>query len=139
MIELTAGEAVERWVCDELGIRFIPTAGTALGFVRDNELVAGVYFNNYDEQQVVLNAAAKPRSRWLDRRGLWVIFNYVFNDLECARATAFVPASNKRSIKLLRQIGFVLEGSLTRAAPGDESMLIYRMLREECPWLKGEN
>lgn len=133
---VTSGERVEKWVCEELGIRHIPTAGTALGWVTDEgELIAGVYFNNYDQQSVVLNVAAKPKRRWLDRRSLWMIFNYVFEQLGCARVTSFVPESNEKAIKLNRQVGLVQEGALERAAPGGERMLIFRMLREECPWL----
>jgi hypothetical protein len=133
---LTTGERIERYVCEKIGKRYIPTAGHALGWLDANaNILAGVYFSNYDGANVVFDAAAEPKRRWLDRRGLWAVFHYAFKQLGCARVTTFVPESNTKAIKLNTQVGFVQEGRLERAAPGGEAMLIFRMFADECPWL----
>lgn len=132
---MTGGEIIERWVCAQVGKRWIPQAGHALGFFSDDDaLLGGVYFSGYDGTNVILDAAGMPGSRWLDRRGLWAIFHYSFEQLGCARATAFVPESNEKSIKLVKQAGMVYEAALERAAPGAERMLVFRMFADECPW-----
>lgn len=131
-----ADNLVAKFVCAEVGKQFIPGAGHAIGFIGARGLVAGVYFSNYDGTNVVIDAASLPKSRWLDRRGLWAIFHYAFEQLGCERATAFVPESNAKSIKLVTAAGMINEAALERAAPGGERMMVFRMFADECPWLK---
>lgn len=127
---------VGQWVFREIGKLWVPGVGTALGFVNDaGELVAGVAYTNFDGVNVVMDCAAVSKSRWLDRRGLWAVFSYPFEQLGVLRVTALVPESNKESRKLVEQAGFEQEAALKRAAPGGEDMLVYRVFKEDCRWL----
>lgn len=135
-IVLGQDDAVGNWVCREIGKLWVSGAGRALGWVDEKGApIAGVTFTNFDGANVWLDCAAKPKTRWLDRRGLFCIFDYVFRQLECARCSAAVPESNALSQKLLEQGGFEYETRLVRAAPLDADMLIYRMFREDCKWI----
>lgn len=135
-MKIGGSPAIEQWVCQQTGLRWLPQAGHSLGFFsNEGRLLGAVYFSGYDGVNVILAAAGMPGSRWLDRRGLWAIFHYTFEQLGCARATAFVPESNEKSIKLVKQAGMVYEAALERAAPGAERMLVFRMFADECPWL----
>jgi hypothetical protein len=124
---------VGQWVSREVGKLWV--SGKALGFVEGDKLLAGVTFTNYDGANIWMDCVAIPKSRWLDRRALWCIFHYPFIQLKCTRVTAAIPESNDKSIKLVTSAGFKYEAALERAAPGGESMFIYRMFNEECRWL----
>lgn len=124
------------WVSKQLGHLWIPGGGRALGWAdEDGTLVAGVVFSQFDGINVVLECAATPKTRWLDRRGLWAIFNYCFEQLGVVRVTAMAAENNNKSIKLLESAGFEYETRLERAAPQGYAMLIYRMFKEDCRWL----
>lgn len=129
-------DVVGQYVSREVGKLWVPGAGTTLGWIDNGKLIAGVTFIGYDGVNVWMDCAAEPGSRWLDRRGLWAIFHYVFEQLRCTRVSAMIPESNDKSIKLVEQAGFTLEASLARAAPGGEDMKVFRMFREDCRWLK---
>lgn len=113
--------------------------GRALGWTgADGGLIAGVTFTNFDGVNVWMDCAATVKSRWLDRRGLFAIFHYVFEQLGCVRASLMVPEDNEKSLKLVRNAGFEYEATLERAAPNNKNMLVFRMFKENCRWLTRE-
>lgn len=129
-------DIVGAWVCREIGKLWVPTAGRALGWVDDSgKLIAGVTFTNFDGVNVLVDCAALPKSRWLDRRALWSIFHYCFEQLGVVRVTAMVPENNNKSIKLVEGIGFKFEARLERAAPQGYAMLVFTMFDSDCRWL----
>lgn len=130
----TDSEYAGRWVSREVGKLWGPL-GRALGWYDDDDLVAGVTFTNFDGVNVWMDCAAKPGARWLDRRGLWAIFHYVFEQLGCVRCSAMIPEDNEKSLKLVQQAGFEYEATLVRAAPNNKNMLVFRMFKENCRWL----
>lgn len=124
------------WVSDQVGKIWHEGAGTTLGWVDQHpNLVAGITFTNFDGVNVWLDCAALPGTRWLDRRGLWAIFHYVFAQLECARCSVMIPEDNEKSLKLVQMAGFEYEATLVRAAPNNKNMLVFRMFKEDCQWL----
>lgn len=128
--------AVGQFVAAEVGKLWIEGSGQTLGWLDGEDLVAGITFTNFDGVNVWMDCAATEGARWLDRRGLWAIFNYVFEQLGCLRCSCMIPEDNNKSLKLVQQAGFEHEATLERAAPGGNHMLVFRMFREECPWLK---
>lgn len=128
---------VGEFVAHEVGKLWVKDSGAALGWDSDGALVAGVTFTNFDGINVWLDCAATPGTRWLDRRGLWAIFYYVFEQLECSRCSAMVPEDNDKSLKLVQSAGFEYEATLERAAPNNKNMLVFRMFKENCLWLAG--
>ena len=132
-------DIVGPWVCREIGKLWVPGAGTALGWVdHSGELVAGVTFTNFDGANVWLDAAALPKKRWADRRALWAVFHYPFEQLGCVRVSSLVPEDNKVAQKFNESAGLVHEATLARAAPNNGDMRVYRMFREDCRWLRRE-
>lgn len=124
-----------RWVCQQIGKLWHEGAGRALGWWSGDELIAGVTFTNFDGVNVWLDCAAKPGSRWLDRRGLYAVFHYVFEQLQCVRCSVMIPADNNKSLKLCIAAGFEHEAVLSRAAPSGQNMFVLRMFKEDCRWL----
>lgn len=58
------------------------------------------------------------------------VFAYIFDQLGCKRVTARTTVSNKRSFRLMRSVGFRVEGMKRQGPAGDELMM--GMLRDEC-------
>lgn len=136
MIVLGKDDIVGAWVSREIGKLWVPGAGRALGWTdKEGALVAGVTFHNFDGVNVLLDVAATPKTRWLDRRGMWAIFQYCFEQLGVTRVTAMIPENNEKSIKLAKSAGFKYETCLEKAAPEGNDMLVFRMFEQECRWL----
>tara|TARA_R110000796_G_scaffold214260_1_gene330255 strand:- start:1301 stop:1765 length:465 start_codon:yes stop_codon:yes gene_type:complete len=111
---------------------------SALGLVKDNELIAGVVYNYYNKPNIFAHIAATPGKRWLTKEFLFAMFDYPFNQLGCNRVTGLVPKKNKEARRFDTHLGFEYEGNMRHALP-DDDMLIYGMLKEKCKWLKLKN
>lgn len=122
------------WVCERAGGTWVPGRGTAIGKVKDGQLVAGVLYEDYNGANVVCHIAGNPG--WACRQFLGLIFDYPFNQLGVRRITVPVDSTNAASIKLVEHMGFALESTLTQATP-DGNLLLYVMFKEQCRYLRG--
>lgn len=114
---------------------FGPIAGLeALGVVRGDRLVGGVVFSNYRRRDLEVSIAFDD-PRWARKGILARLFTYPFVQLGCRRITALVAADDTRIPKLMRGIGWSLEGRHRCAIEGDRDVLSFGMLREDCRWL----
>lgn len=107
---------------------------TALGLVKDGELVAGVIYNLYTGTSICMHVGAKPGRRWLTRGFLYAAFDYPFNELKCRRVTGLVPSKNSDARRFDRHLGFEFEG-IMRHALADDDLMIFGLLKENCRWL----
>ncbi len=106
----------------------------ALGLIKNDELVAGVIYNNFGSTNVYLHIGAEDGCRWLNKEFLFAVFDYPFNQLGMRRITALVREKNKRARLFVENLGFVSEGRM-RKFFRDGDGVIYGMLREECRFL----
>lgn len=134
MIFTTDAETVGPWVCGKMGIRWIPGRSQAIGKIKDGRLVAGVLYEDCTGANVVCHIAGEPG--WACREFLGLIYDYPFNQLKCRRITVPVHSDNEKSIRLVEHMGFTLECKLAQAIP-EGDILLYRMFREECRYLRG--
>ncbi len=104
----------------------------ALGVIRNDELVGGVVYNNYVGHDCQVNIAIE-RATFMPWRAL---FEYPFEQLNCARLTAVVGRKNKKSRDLVKALGFKLEGVHEKGLDGIEDAISYGMTRERCRWIK---
>ncbi len=111
---------------------------SALGLIKDGEIIAGVIYNHYVNPNIMMHVAAIPGRRWLNREFLFACFDYPFNQLNCNRITGLVPKKNKDARRFDTHLGFEYEGNM-RKALADDDMLVYGMLKEKCKWLKLKN
>ena len=111
----------------------------SLGFADSKGLVAGVVFLNYKQHAVDINLGA-INAKWASRAAFKMISHFAYEGLAVNRLHASVGKRNKRSRKLLEGVGFKLEGCLKKGFSKDEDMMIYGMVRDDCPWIgKKEN
>ena len=66
------------------------------------------------------------------------MFNYVFNQTNCNRATVTCSNDNNKVKKLIQGLGFEKEGLMRNAIVIEDTQVdaaVYGMLREDCKWL----
>tara|TARA_R110000803_G_scaffold44377_3_gene93967 strand:- start:627 stop:1043 length:417 start_codon:yes stop_codon:yes gene_type:complete len=130
-------EDIAKLVSEAVGIdQHMPFENySALGLVKNNQLIAGVIYNHFTETSIMAHIAGKPGKRWLNRDFLFAMFDYPFNQLGVNRITGLVAKKNKEARRFDEHLGFKYEGNM-RHALADDDMLIYGMLKRECKWLK---
>jgi RimJ/RimL family protein N-acetyltransferase len=133
--------AVAEWVRERLTDPTIEDWGkcTAIGIVLENELIAGVVFNNFRWPSIEASIASST-PRWCSRRNLAAIFAYPFRQLDCRRLGAMTGVTNQPTRAFLCRLGFREEGICRQFLPpsaansaGDAA--IYGMTPAECRWL----
>jgi RimJ/RimL family protein N-acetyltransferase len=127
-------ETVAAWVAERIphGCSFRKGEFKAIGVGEDDgEPVAGVVYHNFIPQHrhiEITMAAVSPR--WAQRGVIRGLLHYPFEQLGCERITLLVPHDSKRTLKFVRGIGFVHEGTARRGF-GDKHACILGMLRKD--------
>ena len=142
MRQLLLGQdrAVGQFMAAMLGTQSGFEVGRGIGVLEvqaDNEtaeILAGIWFENYNGANMMMHVAAKPDSRWMSKELLWYTFYYPFIECGCKRVTGLVAESNTAAREFDERLGFRLEARLKDAAP-DGDLLVYAMFRDECRWL----
>jgi len=116
-----------------------PEGGTiALGIVNaDGKLVAGVVGFHFRKHECAGAVASDDASVWTPAV-LRRLFRYPFVQKGYRRLTAYTGATNIRMQRLLRGVGFKLEGRLRHGLDGQEDLLVFGLLKEECRFLPKE-
>ena len=144
--QIVVGDLADQMVGDFMRLKLHQPngfqAGRAIGMVHVPpqgpefaQMIAGVWFENYNGANMMMHVAAEPNSSWMTKELLWYVFHYVFVECGCKRVTGLVSASNDNARQFDERIGFELEAVLKDAAP-DGDILVYRMFRDDCKWLK---
>jgi len=108
----------------------------ALGLVRNGHLVAGVIYNGFDGANVNMHVGAVSGSHWMTKEFLYAAFDYPFNELNRKRISAFIRATNKRTIAFVKKLGFVYEGKLQDFYTDGGDMVVYGLLHDKCRFLQ---
>lgn len=120
------------WVCEKAGGTWQPNRGTAIGLLKDGQLVAGVLYEDWNGANLMCHI--RGENGWANREFLRLMFDYPFNQVKAKRLTAPIQSTNKVAIKFVQKLGFSLECVLSQATP-DGDMHLYRLFREECKYL----
>jgi RimJ/RimL family protein N-acetyltransferase len=147
MIEFVEDEAVVRWVTQKMNEAGYPLTLAdvgpcrALGAARDGKPLIGVVYNwfrphhrHHNAHDVNVIIAAEPGARFRKGDVFPRFFDFAYNDMECGRITAIIAENNKRSVKLVKNLGFRKEGTIRRGYDGKTNALVYGQLRHECPY-----
>jgi ribosomal-protein-serine acetyltransferase len=110
--------------------------GKIIGATSFSDLQPGmnIYWHNF--------IAAEFKGKWIKRRLIKTVFNYVFNILNLPKfSSCFIVGSDESICEYLERFGFKKEGHLRSAvklSDGFHDLILYGMLKEECRWIKGE-
>lgn len=107
----------------------------ALGVIRRGELLGGVVYHGYRGFDIQMSCAF-DRVGWALPGTVRALMSYPFNDLGVVRVTSIVGRRNKRSKKLVTDLGFRFIGVARKGLDGVEDAFLYEMLRDECKWIK---
>lgn len=127
-------DIVAPWVCERGGGQYYRGSASAIGKVRNGKLVGGIFYENFNGANVVCHIAGEGHY-WLDRRFLWMIFDYPFKQLGAIRMTAPVASINQPCINFVERLGFEREAILHDAHPAGD-IFIYVMRAGNCRWLE---
>ncbi len=125
--------AIAAWTARNLGTVGDDGFGpcTAIGVMRDGQLVAGVVYHGFRPDYRSIDASIYSTTpAWACRRTLIGVLAYPFIQLGCQRLGATVESRNARAQQFLKRLGFVREG-VARYGFGHDHAAIYSMLRRE--------
>lgn len=131
----------------ELVFHFLGTHGVPLnissgmqgiGLIKDDELIAGVMFDDYNGSNMWMHVAAVPGRRWMTRDFLYATFAYPFLQLNIRRLSGWVEADNIDARRFDEHIGFKQEAVLKQAGRNGVDVIIYSMFKEDCRFIKGK-
>lgn len=122
------------WVAEKCGTMWIPDGCETIGWITGDGLTAGVWYKDYNGASIV---AAIAISGPISRRFLWAIFDYPFNQLRVNKLICSIEDTNRKSLSLVKKMGFVEEARLTNAHPEGDLVLV-TMTKEQCKYLKGK-
>lgn len=128
-------EVVGPWVCEGLGYAWKPFRNSGIGKMVGGVLVAGVLYEDFNGANVFCHI--RGSGRWACPAFLGLIFDYPFKQIKAKRITVTVDDDNVNSIRLVEKMGFALESRMKQANPRGGDVLVYRMFKDDCKYLRG--
>lgn len=110
---------------------------TAMGWVKDNQLVGQAIFNDFTGANIEIHLHAP---NCVNRKTVRDVYNYVFNQIKCERLTAKPYCTNKKLLQLLYRLGFVYEAIQEKYyRDGDQIIdaIVYKLTKDNIPdWVR---
>lgn len=119
------------WVAKQLGKSSAWGTFQAIGLEQDGKLIAGVVIDGYQKDRLCSIHCAGLGKTWLNREFLFVVFDYVFRQLNVKAVVNPVDAANHESARFTKHLGFLESARIPEA-----ELLIFTMPRDACRWLK---
>ena len=110
---------------------FSSATGTAIGLERDDCLIAGVMFENWNQQSITAHMAITGK---LTRSFIGAIFRYAFGKCGVHKVICPINSGNAKSNKFVKKLGFTEEARLCDAAP-DGDIILYTLKKDDCRFL----
>lgn len=131
--DIVSGPAIGRWVAGQIQGTY-HAGDTAIGLVRDGEIIAGIIYENWNGRSIVAHMAITGR---MTAAFVGVIFDYAFNVCKAEKAIVPCGSDNAKIIKLVTNMGFREEARIKDGEPNGD-IVLYTLKRSECRFL-GEN
>ena len=127
---------IRAWSAPIMGVEDLANDMVMIGVKdRDGNLGAAIGFNAFYGNTASIHVASNNARRWLDKSVLRAVFGYAFIHLKIERLNLYVPPWNKEAQILALKIGGVPEGYMREADGPGQDMVIYGILKRECPWV----
>lgn len=108
-----------------------PQKSTAIGLIKDNELIAGVWYEDFNEKSVTCHIAIKGQ---INKQFLAIIFDYPFIQLGVSKIIGPVRSNNTKAVKFDKKLGFKEEARLLDVFP-DSDLIFFTMAKSDCRFL----
>ena len=129
--DIVSGPDVGHWVAKRVDYGFLETRANALGLKRNNELIAGVIYENWNHQSIWCHFAIEGQ---LTPAYLAAIFDYPYNICQVGKIICPVGSDNEQSIKVVKKMGFTEEGRIKEGRPHGD-IVFYTLRRDDCRFL----
>lgn len=106
-----------------------------IGMKRGGQMVAVAVYENLNRHNVWIHIAGQPGRHWLNRKAIQAAFLYPFKVCGVGRISAYIEASNTRSIQFSEHMGFHREATLKGAARDGGDVFIYVLWKKECSYV----
>lgn len=118
------------------GAIFNPAADRCISREENGLLLGGTLLSGYTGKGGSISVhIAGFTPTWMTRDLIWVTFDYIFNQLGCAKLFGQVPASNQKALEFDLKMGYKVEHVIEGVFP-DGDLYLVAMRREGCRWLK---
>lgn len=119
------------WMAKELDMIFTPEKSSCIGLLKDGELVAGVWYEDYTQASVMAHIVIKGR---INREFLYTIFHYPFVQLGVSKVIGPIKSTNAKAIEFDKKLGFKEEARILGVFP-DADLLFFAMAKDDCRFL----
>jgi len=124
------------WLSQRVGLAW-STDFTAIGRVKDGEIVGVVGYNNFTGTACQMHMAGDGK-RWVNRYFLNQAFWYPFEGLKLDMVFGVVPSGNQAALKMDLKLGFKQLMYIPGAHP-DGGLHYLQMTRADCRWIRGNH
>lgn len=109
-----------------------------IGILENKKILGVIVFCDYDGNNIFIHSALDtPRA--CQKKVIKLMFDYIFKQAGCNRATVTCDNDNNKVKKLIKGLGFEQEGLMKNAMQIDDTYVdaaVYGMLKEDCKWVK---
>jgi hypothetical protein len=133
---LPADNAAKGWAQQRLGWPAMPVCKGVMA-VEDNVLHAVSLYEQFMGKACVMHCVVEnPRVLWTAKK---VIFEYPFTQCDYNLILTFTPMLNIRSRDIQKALGFKQVAIIDDAYDDGQSIVIHKMTRSDCRWLRRRN
>lgn|GEM_PF-661145 len=125
------GPEVGRWVAKRIQGGFCEDRTVAIGLKKDDDLIAGVIYENWNHQSIWCHIAIDGK---ITPSYLAAIFDYPFNIAQVEKIIVPVGSDNEESIRLVKKMGFTEEGRIKEGRL-DGDIVFLTLNRKDCKYL----
>ena len=129
---ITTGAEIGHWVARRVQGGYFEERSQAIGLKRDDEIVAGVIYENWNHKSIWCHIAIEGR---MTPAYLASIFDYPFMVCDVKQIYAPTLSDNHRQIKILYKMGFVEE---SRLIDSDENgdLIFFKLEKKNCKYIR---
>ena len=124
-------DVVGPYVARHCNMVWTPDNSTTIGLLKDGELIAGVWYEDYNKVSVMCHIAITGR---MTPEYLNVIFDYPFVQLGVEKIVVPVLSDNEASTKFVKNLGFEEKARLSEVSP-DGDMVFFVMSKDKCRFI----
>lgn len=128
-------EALIKWAEERIPHQQFRTDAVAIGHERNGKVVAVAVFDTFSPNDCLVGVASDQSWRWSTPEFATVVMAFPFIQCGFSRISCIVSSRNERSLRYTRHFGWRQEGLLREAGREGEDLILFGMLRRECPYL----
>lgn len=129
--DIVSGPEIGHWVAKRLDAGFFEARSSAIGLKRNDEIIAGVIYENWNHQTIWCHFAVEGK---MTPAFLAAIFDYPYNICHVEKIIVPVGSDNEQSVKVVENMGFTEEGRVKNGRPNGD-IIFYTLHCDDCRFL----